>query len=314
MSNKINQNSRTIAATNDEVYYDSYHILGFKGHGRCVNIHTNSTAVNGDAISMYDWTNHNDQKWTLRRVGEDNIGFYTFVLESEHGGLYLGYNGTTYEGYKSCNLTNDMNNALICAEDYDVSRGLCWFRMTINGVNHYLTATAGTNGSRLVWIPGYRSYDQIWMFVNGTAHPYSHPSPAYDFTWPASSQTLVTDGYNGLWRLYTDDPNVTRDHDGIDTSVGNGYCYSIFDGTVVEVHNQLTNNRGRYVKIRSEDNRYEVLYQHLASINVAEGEITKGTIVGRIGGSGRTENQYPVHLHFEFEDLVNGLRDPLTFF
>ena len=289
------------------ISYDSCHILGFKGHGSCLNIYTSTTASNGSPISMYSWDNHNDQIWTLRQLGVND-----YVLESKHTGLYLGYTGATYEGYKSCNITNNINNAHIVAEPVDQSRNIYRFKMNINGSYHYLTATAGTTGSRLVWFNGIRNSDQMWMFVSGTSHPYSHPSPTYNFAWPASNGALVTDGYNGLWRLYTTLPNVTRNHAGIDTQAGTNKCYSMFAGKVIEVQKTLSSNRGRYVKVRSNDNQYVALYQHLASTQLdVDDDVSKGSEIGVIGGTGTAEDTYDVHLHFE---INNGTEDPLIYF
>ena len=311
--------------TDGELIYSNCHVLGFKGHGRCMNIYTSSIATDGSPISMYDWDNHTDQIWNLRQIGVDNSGATTFVLESGHGGLYLGYTGVSYHGYKSCNLTNNINNALIVAEIFDESRDIYLFRMNINGSNHYLTATAGTTGSRLIWFEGLRNSDQLWTFTTGTSHPQTHPSPTYNFAWPGSNSSLVNDGYDGIWRLYTDDPDITKDHDGVDIPVGNGYCYSMFDGTVVGINTSLSTPRGRYVMVKNDDYNIIALYQHLSSISVAiDDKINKGDIIGIIGGTGTSENQYPVHLHFEIQNVntdtdtddnnVRNTTDPLIYF
>ena len=163
----------------------------------------------------------------------------------------------------------NINNALIVAEIFDASRDTYWFRMNINGSNHYLTATAGTSGSRLIWFEGLRNSDQLWTFTTGTSHPQTHPSPTYNFAWPGSHSSLVNDGYDGIWRLYTDDPDITKDHDGVDIPFGNGYCYSMFDGKVVGINTSLSSNRGRYVKVKNDDYNIIALYQHLSSISVA---------------------------------------------
>lgn len=225
--------------TENSIIYSDYHILGFNGHGRCVNIYTDS-AANGNNITLYDWTDHNDQKWTLERIGTNSSGVYTYNIKSAHSGLYLGYNGTTYCGIKACTVTNDPTKAIVTLDTMSSSNHNYRIKMTIDGKIYYLTAWHGlsTSTSRLVWYDILTTYDQIWKFVTGTAHPYSHTSSNYNFRWPASNYALVNDGYNGLWRQYDNDVDgATTDHKGIDLSQGDGKCYSMFDGTVTQVVN-----------------------------------------------------------------------------
>ena len=99
----------------------------------------------------------------------------------------------------------------------------------------------------------------------------------------------------------------------------------MFDGTVVGINTSLSTPRGRYVMVKNDDYNIIALYQHLSSISVAiDDKINKGDIIGIIGGTGTSENQYPVHLHFEIQNgntdtdtddnNVRNTTDPLIYF
>lgn len=308
------------SGTGTSVIYEKNHILGYNGHGRCVNIYT-SNAANGNAITLYNWTNHADQRWTLERIGTDSSGANTYVIKSEHDGLYLGYTGELYHSLKSCNVTDDSTNAIVTLDTVNESTQSYRIKMEIDGMPHYLTAWAGTSQStsKLVWYASPKTYDQIWKFVSGTEHPQTHTSGVYNFAWPASNDALVNDGFDGIWRVYNNNVSgATTDHKGIDLSAGNGNCYSMFDGTVTTVDNTLGTARGRYVKIEDSNGTFAI-YQHLASINttncVKNQPISKGDLIGTIGGSGKNNaNAYGVHLHFEVKDKDRGYVDALEYF
>lgn len=307
-----NESKKLAEVSADEVYFSSYHILGYKGYGRCVNI-WGTTAASGNSITLYDWDNNDDQLWSLKQIGMNSTGEYTFVLESAHSGLYLGYTGVTdNNNIKYCNVTNQRSKAEIVAESLDVSRNLYRFKMYIDNTAYYLTPWAGVsrNTSKLLWMPERNNTDQSWKAVSGTTYPAAHSSARPEWRWPTPESARINDGYNSIWREYNTDPTVTNNHVGLDLSAGNGYCYSMFDGTIKEIHTKLSNYRGRYVDVQSDDGTV-VRYQHLASINVSGSTVSKGDIIGVIGGSGTSENTYGVHLHFE---INNGNTDPLTYF
>lgn len=303
-----------------EIVHSNCHILGYNGHGRCINIYSNN-AADGNNITLYNWDNNDDQCWTLEYYGIDSGGVNTYIIKSAHTGLYLGYTGANYYGLKSCNVTDNINNAIVTLDIMDSIHNSYRIKMNINGVMHYLTPWYGTSdsGARLIWYPSLKSYDQRWKFVAGTSHPYAHSSSNYEYGWPAANTALVNDGFDGLWRQYTTEPNVTRTHKGVDLSCpyGADTCFSMFDGTVIRVNTSLSSDRGRYVEIVS-DNGVSALYQHLKSVNttncVLNARISKGEAVGIIGGTGTNESSYGTHLHFEIKDSNNNYIDPLSYF
>jgi murein DD-endopeptidase MepM/ murein hydrolase activator NlpD len=82
---------------------------------------------------------------------------------------------------------------------------------------------------------------------------------------------------------------------------------SLTDGEVVKINTGLGGGGfGRYVSIKSGDKYY--FYAHLSEVSVNLGDqINFGDIIGIQGGSGNTENQYNVHLHFHIsnDDFVS---------
>lgn len=99
-------------------------------------------------------------------------------------------------------------------------------------------------------------------------------------------------------------------HNGIDVSRGHGAAQRfVFNKGAVEKIVQPGGDRGRYVLLRIHDFTDAVvqcIYQHLSSTPLRAGQVvTLGQIVGYEGGSGKTENSYASHCHFEV--LVNGV-------
>ncbi len=118
--------------------------------------------------------------------------------------------------------------------------------------------------------------------------------------WPVRHRTNTSSGFG------TRVTNGSRNHAGIDigTSGATGIkAYSVANGVVETVVTTLSSDRGRYVKIDHgtvDGQKFETLYQHLASVDVKVGDtVSLGQPVGTIGGSGKTESAFPIHLHFE---------------
>lgn len=106
--------------------------------------------------------------------------------------------------------------------------------------------------------------------------------------------------------VHNSDGEKGHGHNGIDIG-SSGYVRAAAAGMVYS-HNSLDTDRGRYVVIEhpiGTDSSgaswsYYSVYQHLASIvSPLSGRISAGTRIGYSGGSGRSDGQYDVHLHFE---------------
>jgi len=78
-----------------------------------------------------------------------------------------------------------------------------------------------------------------------------------------------------------------------------------FYGVVTQVHNELTNDRGKWIEIKFQN--WYMLLQHLNSISVKVGQrVPMGKLLCVQGGSGRTLTQYASHLHYEFAKYPMG--------
>ena len=72
---------------------------------------------------------------------------------------------------------------------------------------------------------------------------------------------------------------------------------AMFSGKVTEVHTKLDNSGGRYVKIDSAGG-LSLSYLHLQKTFVSVGQqVSAGTSIGSLGGTGYKENDWPPHLH-----------------
>ena len=128
-----------------------------------------------------------------------------------------------------------------------------------------------------------------------------------NFIWPLDPGERTIDEYitpdndfgeygTGHWRASA--------HHGIDFGMyvveGKTEVYSICDGVVIDADNGTTGHDGGYgrnVKVYNEEYGVGVIYAHLYSVEVKQGDtITAGTMVGYVGNTG---NSTGAHLHFE---------------
>ena len=91
-------------------------------------------------------------------------------------------------------------------------------------------------------------------------------------------------------------------HTGVDMVSEDLKIYAATAGTVIEARYAPGEGAdpagwGNYVVVRTYDGQYDMLYAHLASLEVSTGpNITEGTILGQIGSTGQSTGP---HLHFE---------------
>lgn len=93
------------------------------------------------------------------------------------------------------------------------------------------------------------------------------------------------------------------------SSIGDWNVMAIYAGTVIVVHNALSDGAGRYVILQHSINGVTVYseYQHLLSIGVSYGQtVSAGQVIGVAGQSGTSEYQYGRHLHIA---IYTGVQD-----
>ena len=138
---------------------------------------------------------------------------------------------------------------------------------------------------------------------------------ANDWVWPTSSKR-VTDTFISTAGFRYGEVHGAVDIGAIRPGVAGDSVWAMADGVVIQV-GPITGG-GRSVFIQHENNVIS-RYIHLLSYNVTVGQkVTKGQIIGKMGGSGGTrtsviDNVYAVHLDFQIK--LNGQPvDPLQFF
>ena len=114
-----------------------------------------------------------------------------------------------------------------------------------------------------------------------------------DIVFPVGGDPSITSGYG--FREYTG----YRFHDGVDIGVYNVGLKAPFDGTIVFVGTNSSDERGLYIVLKS--NEYSNLYTHfyhLSSIDVIENQVvSKGETIGLTGSTGWGSG---AHLHLIF--------------
>lgn len=138
---------------------------------------------------------------------------------------------------------------------------------------------------------------------------------ANNWVWPTASKR-ITDTFISTADFRYGEVHGAVDIGAVTPGVAGDPVWSMSDGIVIQV-GPITGG-GRSVFIQHENNVIS-RYIHLLSYNVTVGQkVTKGQIIGKMGGSGGTrtsfiDNAYAVHLDFQIK--LNGQPvDPLQFF
>ncbi len=119
-----------------------------------------------------------------------------------------------------------------------------------------------------------------------------------DWAWPTNQPYVITTDYENRWGSH---------HDALDIS-GTGFgspIYAAREGTVISVNTGCPKNGylgsscgsgyGNYIII-NHGNGYDIIYAHLASVNVGVGsKVKRGQVIGAMGNSGSSTG---THLHF----------------
>ncbi|QVY63951.1 lysozyme family protein [Cytobacillus gottheilii] len=138
---------------------------------------------------------------------------------------------------------------------------------------------------------------------------------ANNWVWPTKS-TRVTDTFISTADFRYGEVHGAVDIGAVRPGVAGDQVWSMADGVVIQVGPITGGGRSVFVQ---HDNNVISRYIHLQAYNVNVGQkVTKGQVIGVMGGSGGTrttiiDNAYAVHLDFQIK--VNGEPvDPLQFF
>lgn len=115
----------------------------------------------------------------------------------------------------------------------------------------------------------------------------------------------ITSGF-GANRSWNRTPSQRREgnttHKGIDLQANMGdYVYAPFDGVVLVAKESNSGAGGRTVTIQSNNGKDIIMLCHLSKLNVKRNQkVSKGEILGRVGGSGHDSDlYYKPHLHLQ---------------
>lgn len=129
--------------------------------------------------------------------------------------------------------------------------------------------------------------------------------PNSSWTWPIHSKdySYISSKFGPRNVKYG-----SKNHKGIDIAGGNGALggkeiLAVAPGEVVRVQNALSSDRGRYVQVKHKTSTGQdmyVIYQHNKKNFVNPGDkVKQGQSIGTVGGTGKSENAFANHLHFE---------------
>ena len=164
--------------------------------------------------------------------------------------------------------------------------------------------------------------------------PDSGESPVHDFFGKMAGKKVWSSNGWANWYKQRKDPNNEGEgktyadpgeHDGIDMQVDGGNAgnplYAITDGTVTQIRICGSDSGGCGNAVRWKDNsgRFEHIYMHMQDApKVKEGDkITAGQYLGKVGGTGNSQNSYGAHIHYGIYDGsgwgVKNTVNPLTY-
>jgi len=156
--------------------------------------------------------------------------------------------------------------------------------------------------------------ESMWKSENLLKHGLVNYGWVYpEFTSPLElSETIVTAEYGKDTILLWDNEkktvySFTRDHSGTDmVNFKNKTVYSALPGKVVKVkYDDPYYGKCIYTIHNVNGKTYRCLYGHLSEIFVREGDIlSQGDEIGIIGNTGFSLGE---HLHFETQEILNGV-------
>ena len=119
-------------------------------------------------------------------------------------------------------------------------------------------------------------------------------------------------GRYGYTRTYEN--GAAKFHDGLDIQAAPGSkIYAPFDGIVIDTRNSFApneygaNSYGNYVSIKFTLQNEQIIilkYNHLNSVNVTNGTIAAGSIIGTSGMTGNAKDVIP-HVHIQARNIIN---------
>jgi hypothetical protein len=195
--------------------------------------------------------------------------------------------------------------------EYDYSETTCYVSYESGG-----TGLGGNNGNSNEEMfngggGGGSPGDYLPDLTNPVQDPNLIPCPGDPIKNPTIAPTAKgkTGGRYGYTRF-----GGTKFHDGLDIQAALGSkIYAPFDGIVIDTRSSFAPNEyrkdsyGNYVSIKFTLQNGQIIilkYNHLNSVNVTNGSITTGSLIGTSGITGNAKDVIP-HVHIQARNIIN---------
>lgn len=172
--------------------------------------------------------------------------------------------------------------------------------------------TAGIYGGDNEKVRMYNFGEPEHRYTNITT-PDSGESPVHDFFGKmAGKKVWSSNGFENWYKKRQSPSNEGEGksgdgHDGIDMQIDGGNAgnplYAITDGIVTAVR-KVGSSCGNAVRWKDNSGRFEHIYMHMQDApTVKEGDkITAGQYLGKVGGTGESQDSYGAHIHYGIYD------------
>ena len=172
--------------------------------------------------------------------------------------------------------------------------------------------SAGIYGGDNEKVKMYNFGEPEHRYTNITT-PDSGESPVHDFFGKmAGKKVWSSNGWENWYKRRQNPSNEGEGksgdgHDGIDMQIDGGNAgnplYAITDGIVTAVRT-VGSSCGNAVRWKDNSGRFEHIYMHMQEApKVKEGDrITAGQYLGKVGGTGESQNSYGAHIHYGIYD------------
>ena len=172
--------------------------------------------------------------------------------------------------------------------------------------------TAGIYGGDNEKVRMYNFGEPEHRYTNITT-PDSGESPVHDFFGKmAGKKVWSSNGWENWYKRRQSPSNEGEGksgdgHDGVDMQIDGGNAgnplYAITDGIVTAIRT-VGSSCGNAVRWKDNSGRFEHIYMHMQDApTVKEGDkITAGQYLGKVGGTGESQNSYGAHIHYGIYD------------
>lgn len=172
--------------------------------------------------------------------------------------------------------------------------------------------SAGIYGGDNEKVKMYNFGEPEHRYTNITT-PDSGESPVHDFFGKmAGKKVWSSNGWENWYKRRQSPSNEGEGksgdgHDGIDMQIDGGNAgnplYAITDGIVTAVRT-VGSSCGNAVRWKDNSGRFEHIYMHMQEApKVKEGDrITAGQYLGKVGGTGESQDSYGAHIHYGIYD------------